>query len=298
MIKSKKVFIITVDDCARPSVPLDGKRRNIPFEAYECVLKLAKKYRIKIRLAVISRFIDLCNVSGIGAPVSYAEDLIELVNKNQGYLEVCYHGFTHSYKYSKERELADQWPPNAGEFYKLDLDERVPYEIQLDHVRKSHLIFQSIGWKFPEIFVPPSHAWERDVTDKIIRSFQGKYIFSEPRFKINNKWFDFGRKSKYLIFLPRKSLGLRHNEINLAKRLNQVKRKILLDAVKSYFGSLRENLRFLDYVTHIANFMPENFPFWDELFEWVRGNLLMHLGKDSEEAIRYYMHLTSGRSAV
>ncbi len=261
----------------------DGTRLTIPFEAYHCLLQLAKEFHIKIPLAIITRFIDVSNASGVGAPIEYAQDLIHLLENNKEYFEVCYHGLTHSHRYSENWAGADRWPANVGEFYKLDLKMRVPYQTQFNHVKSSALVFESLNWLFPKVFVPPNHAWEKGVTDKIVSSFGGEYIASEPKFMVDGQMYSFGASSSYLSFLPRQSLGLAHNEVNF--KPEAIKRKVIFDYLRRFSS---QRLRFSSsYIVHIANFIPQTYPAWKSIFSHFEDNPLIGLCPSSEGLISH-----------
>ena len=209
------------------------------------------------------------------------EDLFELLKKNKKYIEIGYHGLTHEYK------------NHVGEFYCLDTDEPISEKNQRDHIKKSAEIFEYWDLDFPELFVPPYHAWEIGRTDKILSEYGIKYTISFKKFRYNN--YKYGLKdSQYLLFLPREDMGVYSYHTKLNQSQLKMSKKLILPRNIINNLHLRRNIfnkPVHSYMTHIGNFMPENYGFWTELLSWVESNPRLQLCKDNKSAVKTFLSL-------
>jgi hypothetical protein len=274
----KYPFFIIIDDCGFPYVNLDDSNERIPFSVYENILNIAKEFDIRIPLCFTVQFLDINNVSGYGQPLDYAEKLIKFLKENQEYIEIGYHGLTHSLR------------GHRGEFYLLDIDEYVPEKVQREHIEKSDLIFQDLGFDFPKLFVPPFHAWELGVTDRILCEFGAKYIVSLEN--LNDKYKL--QSSRYLMFLPRIFIGIHSNDtiidevmLEKAKRLI-IPTNLIFNII--YHGKVF-NSPVHSYATHIGNFMNGNFKVWRELFNYVAKRSELRICRNNIDAIKNYLSI-------
>lgn len=277
---------ITVDDCGFPRVyPNNPRTPTVGYETYQCLLSLAKKYATRIVLAFTTRYLDRDNISGQAQPLSYLNELMELLIKNKKHLEIANHGWIHDQQ------------DHTGEFYLLDDNTPVPTELQEWSIKQSRLIYQSWGLDFPRVFTPPYNAFTPSVTDEILARYGCKYIVSTPTLH-DNKYspvrLDYrsimpGETASDTILLPRSWLGLLaiHTSLN-GTSLNSVKREL----VKGYRrGKLVNPAR----MTHIGNFLPQNLPFWEETLRYVADSPFLYLPKDIAQAASQWLFLKQGR---
>lgn len=267
-----------MDDGGFSYVDPDNPSEEITFDAYKNILELAREFEIRIPICFTMRYLDINNVSGCGQPVSYAMELIDLLGKNREYIEIGYHGLIHDNE------------NHVGEFYLLDVHTPVSEEIQRDHVYKSSLIFKDLGWPFPKLFVPPTHAWELGTTDKILAEYGVRYLVSHPRLKYRNhtyKWYN----SQYLTFLPREDMGIWSYDTLLQRHeLEDVKKWILPRNMINNVLLFRRlsNKRVHSYMTHIANFKGRSYEFWKAFFQYIKQNPQYDLVKSNEDVISRY----------
>lgn len=257
----KYPFFICVDDGGFPFIQDDImlQKDPVPFVTYETILRLAKEFNLRIPIAFTMKYLDYQNISGFSQAISYAKKLIAFLEENCNYIEVAYHGLTHNYQ------------NQPGEF-----SPRIPQSIQEDHIKKSKKIFESFGWSFPEIFIPPYHLWWPGVTDKILKSFGVKYIITSPK-----------KKSRFLKVLPRGNLGIFSDDVNLKE--GDIKRVKKYLTINSLFSNLRyhhrlSNQPFHSYITHIGNFMPSCFRFWLKFLSLINKKEDLYLVKNNQEA--------------
>lgn len=284
--KSYPVFLV-VDDGGHPYVDISSPEKTIPFDAYTNILKLAREFEIRIPIAFTMKYLDINNVSGCGQTVSYTRELIDLVENNQEYIEIGYHGLTHDIE------------NHIGEFFLLDANTPVPEEIQRDHIHKSYLVFKDLGWKFPELFVPPTHIWELGVTDKILAEYGVKYLISKLAFKSKwghtYKW----KASQYLTLLPRTNLGIwawdldiSRDKLGVIKKWiiprNIINRMILSELGWNIFSKPLFNKPVHSYLINIGNFSGKSIDFWEGFFRYIKQNSKYDLVKSNEDVISKY----------
>ncbi|MDI6787414.1 MAG: DUF2334 domain-containing protein [Planctomycetota bacterium] len=266
------LFII-VDDGASPYYEVGGTKKEIPFDNYINILKLAQEFQICIPICLTMKHLDINNVSGYGAPISYAQQLIDFLHKHPEHIEVGYHGLTHQYQ------------NYIGEFYLLDINKSVPEAIQREHIHKSSLIFKDLGIAFPKLFVPPYHSWESGVTDKILAEYGTQYLVSVPAMRYNYHTYQWA-SSKHLTFLPRGELGIYSFHYHLDNHKLKIAKECLYPSIWKRLFHRPKKVH--SYMTHITNFFPETYEFWKELFGWVKNHTKLYLARDNEEAVKVY----------
>jgi len=293
---SKKYpFFLIIDDGGFDYLFPEKKEGKITMETYVNILKIAKKFDIKIPICFTTKYLDKENISGTGAPLEYIDELIDFLKQNSKYIEIGYHGLTH------------EDDSHIGEFYHFEENKPVPEKIQREHIEKSKKIFDYWELDFPKLFVPPYHAWEEGVTDKILSEYNIKYLVSCKKIafdKYKYRWSG----SKYLEFLPRTSLGLSGNDYNLDLSMNRkikfFPEKSLLDFVKCHiipqkiFVRLRIEKSLLNfpvhsYMTHIGNFSKGTLDFWFKIFDFAANNKHLYLCKSNHDATDFYKKLIS-----
>jgi hypothetical protein len=268
-------FFLVVDDGGFPYAGESEKSRPVGMENYDTILRIAKKFALRIPICFTMKYLDKRNVSGLGAPIDYLDDLIALFKGNQDHIEIGYHGLTHEYN------------NHVGEFYCLDTDQAVPLEIQKEHIEKSSHVFSDLGLAFPQVFVPPHHAWEWDVTDRLVSGFGAKYLISFSR-KIYGHRVYHWHPSRWLRFLPREEIGIYsyHTVLN-SGHLELARRLVLPRTTINNFRLRRTllNTPVHSYMAHIGNFFPENFDVWANLLEWIKGQANIQLCANNETAV-------------
>jgi hypothetical protein len=246
------------------------------------------------------KYLDVNHIAQESSALPYAGELIAFLKDNAEFIEFSYHGLTHEY---------DNKPI---EFFDIYTNSRVPCSIQRSHIRASFQIIESLSLPKPEIFVPPGHAWQLGVTDKILSEYGIRYLVSTPAFTFNEISYHWG-DSLFLSFLPRTSVGIRHDDINLNEgimRRTRVKSPILInaDSVKrricprSIYYNLRYERRLVSppihsYMTHIGNFSNQAMRFWRQIFDFVLERDDIHLCRTSTEAESYYRALIGDPSS-
>ncbi len=281
--QGKSPVLIVVDDGGFPSVNAynpDNPGEEIPFDVYKNLLKLARQFEIRIPICFTMRYLDVNNVSGCAEPPSYATELVDLVKNNQEYIEIGYHGLTHHYQH------------HVGEFYMLDIHTPVPEEVQREHIHKSSLIFNDLGLDFPELFVPPYHAWELGVTDKLLAEQGVKYLVSNFQVRHGRQKYRLSG-SRYLMLLPREDMGIWSNDVKITvDKLKMVKRWLL---PRSILDNFRFSLKLSQkpvhsYMTHIGNFMNASYEFWEACFKYAQQDPSHELSSSSAKVISKYFH--------
>jgi len=275
----KYPFFIVIDDGGFDFAVYENRNSKISMDVYYTILKLAREFDIKIPICFTMKYLDKENISGVGTPLEYADDLVDFLKENKKYIEIGYHGLTHKYK------------NHIGEFYCLDVNEPIPEKIQREHIEKSAKIFEYWNLDFPELFVPPYHAWELGVTDKLLSKFGVKYLVSFEKFRYNNyeyKW----NASRYILFLPREDMGIYSYHTYLTEDRLKIAKKLILP--RNIINNLRFRKRIFNkpvhsYMTHIGNFMPQNYDFWVELLNWVKDNPKLQLCRDNQNAVESFL---------
>ena len=272
-------FFIVVDDGGHPYAGTKGEWGEIGIAVYHTLLKLAGEFKLRIPICFTMKYLDKRNVCGFAEPLRYLDELMGLLRENQNLIEVGYHGLTHEYE------------DHPGEFYRIDIDLPVPASIQKEHIEKSADIFSHLGFDFPELFVPPYHAWEHGVTDRLVAQFGVKYLVSFPKLSFKGRVYSWS-PSRFLHFLHREDLGLYSYHKTLNDDHLKIAQKLALPRKLSDRVRLRRtifNPTIHSYMIHIGNFLPENYPFWKKLFEWVKDHPRIELCEDNRTAARFFL---------
>jgi hypothetical protein len=292
-------FFLIIDDGGFEYAIDEQADTKVGISTYENILRLAKNYSIRIPICFTMKHLDKENISGMGLPLEYSDELIEFLKENKAYVEIGFHGLTHEYN------------GHCGEFFRMDDGETVPEEIQRKHIQESEAIFASHGLSFPKIFVPPYHGWQRGVTDRLIAVAGGKYIVSIDRMRFMGKSYHWAG-SAHLTFLPRASMGISGSDLDLRledrKRIKLYPEKSRLDFVRDHLKPQRLAARIRisrslynrpvhSYMTHIGNFCSSSMDFWFRLFDTVAADSRMCLCRSNEEAVKYYREAFGGGAA-
>ena len=148
---------LVIDDVGFPRERWDGRGFEVPFAAYERLLSLARSHGIAIPVAVTAGFVDLDGMAEGVMRNPQAGRIVDFLIRNHEHLPVWNHGLTHS--------IAGE----ATEFGLLGQPGSVPEERQREHLERSQAIFARVGLPVPEDFVPPGHAWEPGLTDRLAK---------------------------------------------------------------------------------------------------------------------------------
>ena len=275
----KYPFFLIIDDGAHPRVKSEGGSHDVGIAHYQTVLRIADRFGLRIPICFTMKYLDTQNISGCAGTLEYADELIGLLKGNPSRIEVGYHGLTHQYR------------NHAGEFYCLDTRTPVPEAAQKEHLEKSAEIFCSLGFEFPEIFVPPYHAWERGVTDDLASELGVKYLVSFSRLHYMDHTYRWKGPSS-LLFLDRDDIGIYSHHRTLGEGHLRLSQKLILP--RSLVNNLRFrrrvfNRRMHSYMVHIGNFAPENYPFWVKLLEWVQHNPALELCGHNQRAVDLFL---------
>ena len=199
---------------------------KIDVKVYERILFLAKNNNIKIPIACNAAFFDIDNISKLYTVNPKAEKILKIFDNNKEYLEIWNHGLNHRFK------------NECTEFYSYDAGT-VSYNYQLEHLKLSQEIFNKLCIK-PTVFVPPGHAWEQGVTDKIAKEVGIDTIaireFEKTNFKswIKNPFKPYKEtwgKSEHINTLFRLGLGISFDKIYF----NEKSKQKMFDYVSNQF---------------------------------------------------------------
>ncbi len=282
----KYPFFIVVDDggfpSSAPASVFQPADMTVQISAYETIVRLAAEFGMRIPVCFTMKYLDVHKLSACATPLPYAAELLEYLKENSRSIEFGYHGLTHEYNGC------------AQEFFCLDTATKVPEETQRQHIQSSAEIFKSLGMEFPKIFVPPCHAWEGEVTDRLLAEYGVKYLISFESLNYKGmqfRWSD----STCLRFLHREEFGVyaRHETIPLESFVTAKKLIVPRSLKVNLLGRRRLfNPVIHSYMTHIGNFLPHNYGFWTRLFEWVLRNPDLELCKDNNAAVEAYCTLS------
>jgi uncharacterized protein DUF2334 len=131
----------------------DGSGFRVPASAYDRLIQFARESGVRMGLACTAKFFDVEGRLGSDGPGAGAEDLIELLQRNRDVVEVYNHGLRHEHEGEHVEFLSYRSGP-------------VPAKIQAERLELAQQILTDVGFE-PTVFVPPGHAWERGVTDRI-----------------------------------------------------------------------------------------------------------------------------------
>jgi hypothetical protein len=268
-------FFFVVDDGGFPHAGHAEEPRQVGMENYRTILRIAKRFSLRIPICFTMKYLDKSNISGEGTPIGYLDDLIAFLKENHDCIEIGYHGLTHEYNH------------HVGEFYCLDTRQAVPVDVQQEHIEKSAHVFSDLGLAFPKVFVPPYHAWEWGVTDRLVSGFGVKYLISFARKRYGNRRYQW-RPSRWLRFLPREEMAIYSYHTVLNSAQIALAKKLLLPRTAVNNLSLRRtllNVPVHSYMSHIGNFFPENYDMWVELLDWIKGQAKIKLCANNETAV-------------
>ena len=177
--------------------------------------------------------------------------------------------------------------PHA-EFFNLDHGRPVPEIDQASHLKACSAICEVMGLGRPEAFVPPCHAWQPGVTDRLLASHGIFRIITVPVVRFAGRTYRTLR-SDYLRVLPRRSLHLSHDTAEGS--LDDCRQRTMHRMVSpmNAFWSLRYYRRWQEptvhsYYAHVTNFFPESRDFWRRFFDGVRHRRDLVFPMTTEEA--------------
>lgn len=273
-------FFIIVDDGGFDAVSLGEHSQKIALETYETILGVAKAFSMRIPVCFTLKYLDRKNISRSNVPpLDYLDGLLSLLKENRDHIEVGYHGLTHEYN------------GHVGEFYCLDTHEPVPREIQRAHLEMSAEIFAELGLDFPELFVPPYHAWEWGVTDQLVAQFGVKYLVSFPKLGYGKHLYRW-RDSEWVRFLHRDHMGIfSYNTLLDGSHLKIAHELILPRSFSNNFRFRRRlfNPKLHSYMSHIGNFLPINDEFWKSLLTLVKRRPRIRICEDNLSAVKFFI---------
>ena len=192
----------------------DNSGFKLNFELYTRILQLAQLNEVKIAIACTAMFFDIDGLYSKNNINPNIDLLIKFFHKNKDYIELWNHGLTH---------MTDN--NRMTEFFCYE-DGNIKKENQEFNIRTSQDIFSKIDLP-PNIFVPPGHAWEQDVSDKIAAKYNIEHIAIREFEKSNfREWIKCKTKrykkewtpSKELNSLFRLGLGIAYNKTQFTKK--------------------------------------------------------------------------------
>lgn len=241
---------------------------KIDFEVYNRLLHLAKKNEIRIQIACNAAFFDVDNISGLGIVNPDVEKIIKIFDDNKEYLEVWNHGLNHMYK--------DEFT----EFYSYT-EGAISEDYQREHLELSIEILKKIGLD-SKTFVPPGHAWELGVTDKIASNLGLVYIavreFEKSRLKdwIKNPFKPYKmewEESKHMKCLFRLGLGIPFDQVDFdSKTESKMKTYVSNKFPYTFVANRKLKLKYpIDhFFAHIQNLQdPSSVPYFDRIIQHI-----------------------------
>ena len=282
-------FFLVIDDGARPYLQDGNQRIPITIQNYQLILEIASSFDIILPVAYTFRYLDINNLSGLGGALDYADELIGFIHESQCQLPLYHHGLTHGYDYVVDDPC---WTATHAEFFDIDHGRPISEKQQAWHITMCSRICKCLGFKPPEVFVPPCHVWEPGLTDCLLAASGITQIITVPRMRFQRIVYHF-ENSSYLRVLPRKSIGIYHNMTGSA--LNSQTLRIALRQVvpMHWFWRLREHRTWANpivhsYYAHITNFYPDTREFWFRFFDVIRSRPDLYFPRDSVDALRVF----------
>lgn len=256
---------LVVDDGGFSTSSPDGAGFAVGLSHYETLAELAERHGLRVPLAVTAGFVDLGNLSGEGLAGPESSRLVDFLKRHESVLPVWNHGLTHRYG------------DHLTEFGVRGSAVGVPEEVQARSVELSQAIFADLGLAVPQTLVPPGHAWEPGVTDRLasragiraiaIREFEK----TSPGAWLVRPWRRFERawpRSDFLGTLYRSGLGVAYDKRRFESwdlwKARQFARPSprWLALLIHRTPSVRPPHHFY---AHIQNFTASSVGFWDRL---------------------------------
>jgi len=210
MTKSKNIFLV-VDDGGFPFAQGDHGK-SISLDSYMNILELAYLSSTVIPIGITAGYLDVDRISNPKIVNKDAEKIVKLLQENAETMPVWNHGLTHTYN---NRPI---------EFFFYDSQAKIPAGIQQEHLVLSQKIFAYLDLVSPKVLIPPGHAWEAGVTDKIakhlgfeaiaVRQFEKtpiKHWKLTPKKAYKQTW----QVSKYIDTYWRLGLGIPSKKMNI-----------------------------------------------------------------------------------
>lgn len=263
-----KDHILAFDDGGMTYSNPDNTGFKVDTKVYNRLLKLAKENDIKIQIACNAAFFDIDNISGLGTVNTEIEKIIKILDDNREFLEVWNHGLNHMY----ENETTEFYSYTKGSINKA---------YQREHLELSIDIFKKIGLN-STTFVPPGHAWESGVTDKIASKLGFQYIavreFEKSQLKdwMKNPFKPYKmqwKESKYLTCLFRLGLGIPFNQVDFDSKTESKMKTYVSNKFPSTLVTNRKlKLKYpVDhFFAHIQNLQsPSSVPYFDRIIKHI-----------------------------
>lgn len=208
-VKDQKLrSVLVFDDGGFTTTDSDGSGSPLPFAVYDRIAELACKHKVALPIAVTAKFLDVNNISGHGMANPDAERIIQFFKDNKETVPLWNHGLTH------------QFGSEFTEFFSYPQSKVLSEEAHHRHFSLSQKIFEEVGLP-TQIFVPPGHGWEQNVTDRIasqygittiaIREFEkttAKAWLKEPLKPYKKQW----EPSMHLNTMYRLGLGIQYDQ--------------------------------------------------------------------------------------
>ena len=265
-----KSNVLVFDDGGMTHSNPDGTGFKIDIKVYDRMLLLAKKNDIKIQIACNAVFFDVDNIAGLNLLNPECDKILKLFDDNRSYLEIWNHGLNHRYK------------NECTEFFSYK-DGPISYDYQKEHLKLSQDIFKKNNI-LPTVFVPPGHAWEQNITDKIaeeqgitaiaIREFEKtsfKAWIKNPGKPYKMTW----EKSESINTFFRLGLGIAFDRVNFDQK---VKRKMSNYIANRFPQSLLINRKLRlkypvdHFFAHIQNLQdPNSVDYFDDVIKQIKG---------------------------
>jgi len=283
-------FLIVVDDGGFERAIPEDPRSVVGVDTYERIAELGRRFHVRIPVCFTLKSLDRLGRWGPPRPLPYLCELFDLLAASADCIEFGYHGLCH------EQE------DGAHEFFDLRTGQRVPEATQRRHFEISRAIIRDCGLDFPRVFVPPYNAWEQGVTDRIAAESGVSCLLAYRSLRYMGRRYAW-RDSPYLEVLPRTSLGVNGNDLDLHAGMSRAIR----------FGGRMPVVQFMErhvipqrlpwrvrmsktlkvrpvhsYMTHIGNFSARAMDCWNRLFEYVLQRKDLKLCTDWEQAAELY----------
>lgn len=282
-------FLLVVDDGGRPYLKEGSQHLPVTMQTYQLLLEIAQSFEIILPVAYVFRYLDVNNLSGLGGALDYADELIDFMHEYEQQLPIFHHGLTHGYDYI----IGDPcWTGTHAEFFDIDHGRSITEEQQARHIAICDEICKELALDTPEVFVPPCHAWEPGVTDRLLAASGITQIITVSRLRFQGRIYRYDN-SPYLRVLPRKPIGISHNMIGIALNSKTLKKALRTVIPMNWFWCLREHRKFSNplmhsYYVHVTNFMPDTREFWFRFFDAIRSRSNLYFPQNPADALKAF----------
>ena len=236
---------------------------------YDRLIQLAEIGEYEVGLACTAKYFDVDGLYSAASVNPHVDRICERLLANQDLVEVYNHGLTHRH----ESEFVEFFSYRTGP---------ISEEIQSSRLALAQEILARVGFR-PEVFVPPGHAWEEGITDKLcaaagfsaiaVKEFEKKPVreWAEKPWRPYKKTWG---ESQHLKTLWRLGLGIRFDQTRFGA-LNYLKLSMIFrnDSLSRLAMNRRWRapVRPSHYFAHVQNLEnPDSLRFFSKALTLIR----------------------------